>query len=178
MKEITLVIGGTRSGKSRFALKLANEYENTQKIFIATCVPKDEEMKKRVERHKKDRGEDWRTVETEILLPEAVSGKSDKGRIIVVDCLTLWISNLMLGQEEQDGMEKGVQRLMKSLKESVCPVILVTNEVGTGIVPENPMARSYRDAVGMVNQLVAKTANRVVWMVAGIPVVIKGKPLD
>ncbi|MDM8526463.1 bifunctional adenosylcobinamide kinase/adenosylcobinamide-phosphate guanylyltransferase [Desulfococcaceae bacterium HSG8] len=172
-KEIILVIGGCRSGKSRHALELAERISENRKIFIATCIPYDDEMTERVTNHQKERGTDWITVESPILLPEAVAEQSRKADVILADCLTLWITNLLLDPHESEKIDKNVRKLKQSFKNAQCPVILVSNEVGAGIVPENKLARQFRDAVGSANQVLAASADRVIWMVAGIPVPIK-----
>ncbi len=173
MKETILVIGGCRSGKSRHALEMAEKISGKKKIFIATCVPNDDEMKQRVARHQKDRGHSWTTVEIPVLVPEAIVEYSQKADVILVDCLTLWINNLLIEINDQGKIIEHIQDLTQSLKKAQCPVILVSNEVGTGIVPDNKLARLFRDTAGFVNQNVAKCADRVIWMVAGIPVQIK-----
>lgn len=172
MKEIVLVIGGCRSGKSRYALELAKQIPGERRIFIATCVPKDKEMEMRVAHHKEGRDKSWSTIEVPIRLPEAIIEYSQKSDLILVDCLTLWISNLILDNNDVDISEAAL-RLTRSLKDAQCPVIMVSNEVGTGIVPENRLARLFRDAAGIVNQNVAACSDRVIWMVAGIPVPVK-----
>jgi len=174
MGDKTLIIGGCRSGKSRHALKLAEGIQG-KKIFIATCIPLDDEMKKRVMHHRKDRGRDWETVEAPIDLPEAVSECTKRADVVIADCLTLWISNLMMKQTGEKKTVMEINRLIHSVKNSFSPVILVSNEVGAGIVPENHLARIFRDSAGFVNQKVAAVSNRVVWMVAGIPVVVKNE---
>ena len=175
MSEITFVIGGCRSGKSRYALELAGKLSENNKIFIATCQPQDEEMRQRVARHQKDRGKTWITLEVPIALPEAVTQNSSRGDMILVDCLTLWINNLltMTQKVSEDEVIGSVDNLTRALQTVKCPVILVSNEVGTGIVPENRLARQFRDIMGITNQRVAACAHGVIWMVAGIPVIIK-----
>ena len=173
MKETIIVIGGCRSGKSRHALEMAEKISGKKKIFIATCVPNDDEMKQRVTRHQKDRGYSWTTVEIPVLVPEAIVEYSQKADVILVDCLTLWINNLLIEINDQGKIVEHIQELTQSLNKAQCPVILVSNEVGTGIVPDNKLARLFRDTAGFVNQNIAKCADRVIWMVAGIPVQIK-----
>ena len=173
MKEIILVTGGCRSGKSRYAMELAKQIPGDKKIFIATCVPEDKEMEMRVARHKEERDKKWSTIDVPIHLPEAIIEYSKKSDLILVDCLTLWISNLILDDNDMD-VSEAILRLTRSLKEAKCSVIIVSNEVGTGIVPENRLARLFRDNAGIVNQNVAACSDRVIWMVAGIPVSIKG----
>lgn len=169
----TLVIGGCRSGKSRHALTLAEENSTKNRIFIATCIPFDNEMKQRVSRHQKERGITWKTVETPLDVAEGVLQNSAGSEVILIDCLTLWISNLMMETEDSSVISNYYERLATALQKAECPVILVSNEVGTGIVPENRLARLYRDMVGLANQKVAASVDRVIWMVAGIPVQIK-----
>jgi adenosylcobinamide kinase/adenosylcobinamide-phosphate guanylyltransferase len=173
VNKTTLIIGGCRSGKSRHALERATEFPGNNKIFIATCVPGDDEMKQRVRHHQKERSQAWKTLEIPVHLPEAIDKNSSKGNVILVDCLTLWISNLLLKTTDLDKIEEHIWRLTRSLEKAQCPVILVSNEVGTGIVPENRLARLFRDAAGFTNQRVAACAVKVIWMVAGIPVGVK-----
>ena len=174
MKEIVFVIGGCRSGKSSYAMQTAEKVPAEQKIFIATCVPQDDEMKRRVARHQKERSQNWVTVEAPLDLPEAILQNSRRGDVILVDCLTLWVSNLLIETGDEKKIEDTIPQLIEALQKATCPIVLVSNEVGTGIVPENQLARQFRDITGWVNQAVAKCANKVVWMVAGIPVTVKG----
>jgi adenosylcobinamide kinase/adenosylcobinamide-phosphate guanylyltransferase len=175
LKNTLLVIGGCRSGKSRYALERAAQISGENRYFIATCVPRDNEMKHRVDIHQKERGAQWQTVEAPLLLPEAILHCSRKADVVVVDCLTLWISNLLLEETENTDAFKHPGRLTDILSKAECPIILVSNEVGTGIVPENQLARQFRDMAGFANQKIAASVDEVVWMVAGIPVPIKGK---
>jgi adenosylcobinamide kinase / adenosylcobinamide-phosphate guanylyltransferase len=172
MKKTILVIGGCRSGKSSHALNLANQIPG-HKIFIATCMPHDQEMEERVLLHKKQRSRAWTTLEVPIRLPEEITKKSREKNVILVDCLTLWISNLMLENNNQKNIDANIRNLIRSLENAQCPIILVSNEVGTGIVPENSLARRFRDITGFANQKVAACADNVIWMVAGIPVGVK-----
>lgn len=174
MKETIFIIGGCRSGKSRQALKTAEAITGNRKVFIATCIPRDEEMQQRIDRHQKERSQDWLTVEAPVALPQAIIDNSRQADVLLVDCLTLWISNLLMETEDSEKIFNRMLSLTRSLRSADCPVILVSNEVGAGIVPENKLARQFRDLVGSVNQAVAGQADRVVWMVAGIPVMIKG----
>lgn len=173
----TLVIGGCRSGKSAHALHLADKMGNVRKVFLATCIPHDDEMHRRVSKHQAERGADWTAVETPVFLPEAIRDIGPNADILLVDCLTLWVSNLMMEFTDpgapKDLLTTQTRRLIESLHAAACPVILVTNEVGAGIVPENQLARSFRDAVGLINQQIATCVDQVIWMVAGIPVKIK-----
>lgn len=174
MNKTVFVLGGCRSGKSSYALERAQKASVDNTVFIATCVPHDDEMKSRVARHRKERGSNWQTVEAPVDLPQAIDRLNGKAGIILVDCLTLWISNLLMENPDSESVLHQVQSLTRSVKASDCPVILVSNEVGAGIVPENKLARLYRDLVGSTNQAVADCADQVVWVIAGIPVTIKG----
>jgi adenosylcobinamide kinase/adenosylcobinamide-phosphate guanylyltransferase len=174
LKEIVFVIGGCRSGKSKYALDMAEQMPGDKKIFIATCLPKDDEMKQRIARHQEQRSQTWTTVEEPVHLHESITKISQKTTVILVDCLTLWVTNIMLETGDENKIESHVSKLIHALATADGPVILVSNEVGTGIVPENKLARQFRDVMGQVNQAVAKTAGKVIWMVAGIPVTVKG----
>jgi adenosylcobinamide kinase/adenosylcobinamide-phosphate guanylyltransferase len=174
LNKIIFIIGGCRSGKSTYAMRTAEKVPAEQKIFIATCVPQDDEMKQRVARHQRERSQNWVTVEAPLDLPEAILQNNRKGDVILVDCLTLWVSNLLIEIGDENKIEDTISQLIKALEKATCPIVLVSNEVGTGIVPENKLARQYRDIIGLVNQAVAKTASKVIWMVAGIPVTVKG----
>lgn len=174
--KITLVIGGCRSGKSRHALRLANAFPGDRKVFIATSVPSDAEMEDRVVKHQQERGKAWDTAEVPTEIANTINERSGSSDVILVDCLTLWTSNLMFNGFDQPGIELRLQDLAASLERANCPVILVSNEVGAGIVPENALARKFRDIAGFVNQGIAAVADRVTWMVAGLPVNIKPGP--
>ncbi|MBW2406452.1 MAG: bifunctional adenosylcobinamide kinase/adenosylcobinamide-phosphate guanylyltransferase [Deltaproteobacteria bacterium] len=172
MKETILVIGGCRSGKSSHALYLAEQIPG-EKIFIATCVPQDKEMEQRVYHHQQQRSNAWKTLEVPFFLPETIRKHGLKGNVILVDCLTLWINNLILDDDKLENIDNPIQKLTQSIEKAECPLILVSNEVGTGIVPENKLARLFRDIAGFTNQKVAACVDRVIWMAAGIPVKIK-----
>lgn len=169
----TLVTGGCRSGKSRHAQALAEAVAGGRRCYIATCVPLDDEMRRRVDRHKAERGSEWKTVEEPIQVAAAIDAHAPHADVLLVDCLTLWISNLMGAGKDMDAVVAAAHELAGAVHNAVCPVILVTNEVGAGIVPENALARAYRDAAGLVNQIMAAACDRVVWTVAGIPVTVK-----
>ncbi|MEW5908450.1 MAG: bifunctional adenosylcobinamide kinase/adenosylcobinamide-phosphate guanylyltransferase [Thermodesulfobacteriota bacterium] len=171
--ESILIIGGARSGKSRFALDLAEGYPGNEKLFIATCIPRDIEMKERVARHQRERNPLWKTLEIPIQIADAVLEKSPTATLILIDCLTLWVSNLIFEIKDEKAIYEAVRKMVESLSRSSCPVILVSNEVGCGIVPENPLARLFRDISGRVNQQVAGVCSKVFWMTAGIPVPVK-----
>lgn len=180
---ITLVIGGCRSGKSRFALDAADQIKTDQiktdrvkggrKIFLATSVPRDPEMDKRVVTHQAERGQDWQTIEEPMMIHETIEQASKTADVILLDCLTLWTSNLMFAEYDEPQIMTAVNLLITALKQCSCPVFLVSNEVGYGIVPDNSLARQFRDMAGLVNQKIAATADRVILTVAGIDLLIK-----
>ena len=174
MTEVTFVLGGCRSGKSSHALALAADRIGAENCFIATCVPYDDEMQDRVRRHQQERGKDWRTVDAPLELSEAVEKHAETADVMIVDCLTLWMNNLIMEDLSDEAVFEKVEALKSALEKVQCPVFLVSNEVGTGIVPENRLARRFRDLTGFANQRVAVFADQVIWMVAGIPVRIKG----
>ena len=174
MNEIIFVIGGCRSGKSSHALQTAEKMPGSRKIYIATCVPQDDEMRQRVAKHQKERSRYWTTVEEPTNLPAVISERSRNADVILVDCMTLWVSNLLMENNDEEKLEETISQLTDTLAQAGCPIVLVSNEVGNGIVPENRLARQYRDLIGLANQAVAETAGKVVWMVAGIPVTVKG----
>lgn len=173
MGATTLVLGGCRSGKSSHALGLAQSCGGRDNCFIATCVARDEEMCKRVERHQAERGDRWSTVEAPLNLAKAVHEHAHSADVVLVDCLTLWVSNMLMEELDDAAVCERVEDLCAALDSAQSPVFLVSNEVGAGIVPENPLARRFRDLTGFANQRVAACAGKVVWMVAGIAVEIK-----
>jgi adenosylcobinamide kinase/adenosylcobinamide-phosphate guanylyltransferase len=170
---VTFILGGCRSGKSGFALKTAEETAAARRVFIATSVPFDEEMQERVKRHRAERGAAWTTVEAPLTLPEAIVEHARENRVLLADCLTLWVSNLLLELQDPAQVEGRIPHLVNALRSAPGAILLVSNEVGCGVVPENRLARRFRDLSGSANQAVAAAAERVVWVVAGIPVHIK-----
>jgi len=166
-----LVLGGARSGKSSYAQRLAERAGAGPWTYIATAEPGDAEMAARIAAHRRDRGESWRTVEAPHDLATAVSGQSGPGRVVLVDCLTLWLSNRLL--TGADLAAEG-ESLAAAFAAAEGTVICVANEVGLGIVPDNPLARRFRDAAGRLNQDIAARADRVVFMAAGLPLAMKG----
>jgi adenosylcobinamide kinase/adenosylcobinamide-phosphate guanylyltransferase len=167
-----LVLGGCRSGKSSHALSLA-ERMGDRRVFVATCVPRDDEMADRVDRHRRERDDTWTTLEVPVDLAEAIAVHSPAADVMLVDCLTLWLSNLLMETQDVSRIRRQIDGLAEAVKTAPHGVILVSNEVGAGIVPENRVARLYRDLAGWTNQAMAAACDRVVWTVAGIPVTIK-----
>jgi adenosylcobinamide kinase/adenosylcobinamide-phosphate guanylyltransferase len=171
---ITFVIGGARSGKSSHAESLAVQYSG-KRIYLATAEPFDDEMRERIARHQEARrGKFLSTVEEPLHLARALSSVDDDASIVLVDCLTVWMGNLLHHKGSLPSYGE-VEQFMQYLEAPKNPLILVSNEVGQGIVPGDPMSRHFRDHAGWLNQSVAQIADRVIWMVAGIPVTIKGE---
>jgi len=170
-KEIILITGGARSGKSRYAEQRVGEMGG-RRLYMATGEAKDEEMAQRIAEHRKRRGNQWRTIEEPVELTEALLTQRGKTDCALVDCLTLWISNLLIRRDEERAAKK-VQELIEKLPELDFHLVLVTNEVGWGIVPDNPLARKFRDLAGWTNQRMAQAANEVILMVAGMPIIAK-----
>jgi adenosylcobinamide kinase/adenosylcobinamide-phosphate guanylyltransferase len=164
-------LGGARSGKSRFAQALAEQGQGPL-VYVATAGAYDAEMAERIERHRSDRGGRWETVEEQYDLSGALVRHSGSGATLLVDCLTLWLSNLMLGERDVGAALDG---LVAALKACDGHVILVSNEVGSGIVPETPLGRVFRDEAGRLNQRVAAEADAVALVVAGLPLWLKGQ---
>jgi adenosylcobinamide kinase/adenosylcobinamide-phosphate guanylyltransferase len=167
---IEFVLGGARSGKTRHALDLA-EACGLRPVYVATGTAFDDEMRDRIARHREERGPQWSTVEEPIDLASVIARDASAGRVLLVDCLTLWLNNLMFAERDIAVASAG---LCAALAASAGPLILVSNEVGLGIVPENALARAFRDAQGRLNQAVAKIATRVTFVAAGLPLVLKG----
>ena len=167
--QLTLVTGGAASGKSRFAEALVVA-SGRRKVYVATAQAFDAEMAAKIARHRADRGELWRTIEAPLDLAGAL-GQEWSDEIVLVDCLTMWLSNHLLA-ENDPGAE--ADRLMAALDAVRVPVVLVTNEVGQGVVPDNALARRFRNAQGALNQRVAARADLVVGVMAGLPLVLKG----
>lgn len=167
-----LIVGGRRSGKSRYAEDQAVQ-SGLSLVYLATGQAGDAEMAERIAIHRQQRGTGWKTIEEPLDMPVALSAAASADRIVVVDCLTLWLANLM--QAERD-IDNATEALLTALQSAAGPVILVSNEVGAGIVPMNALARRYADAQGILNQRVAACANRVVTMIAGLPLQLKPTP--
>jgi adenosylcobinamide kinase/adenosylcobinamide-phosphate guanylyltransferase len=169
---VILILGGVRSGKSRYAQQLAAAGERV--AFIATAEGRDEEMTQRIARHREERPSTWTTIEAPVEISEALLRLNGRFDTILIDCLTLWASNLM-EREQQDAKRVAphIDRLVRALQKVSCTVILVSNEVGSGIVPDNEMGRFYRDVLGNINQRVAAVADEVLLLVAGCPLVVK-----
>ncbi|RAU23668.1 bifunctional adenosylcobinamide kinase/adenosylcobinamide-phosphate guanylyltransferase [Paramagnetospirillum kuznetsovii] len=163
----TLVLGGARSGKSGYAEGLL---AGRPALYLATGQALDGEMAERIDHHRRRRGESWSTLEEPLDLPETLAGLPRPDRPVLVDCLTLWISNLMHAGRDVD---EATARLCQVLAEPAGPVVLVSNEVGLGLVPETKLGRDFRDHQGRVNQRVAAVCRKVVFVAAGLPLILK-----
>ena len=166
---VTLVLGGARSGKSAHAEGLIAAQDGIP-VYIATAEPGDDEMAERIAAHRARRGEGWRTLEAPLELAAALREEAKAGNAVLVDCLTIWLSNLLFAARDVDAE---IATLMAALAEGKGPVVLVSNEVGLGIVPENALARAFRDHAGRLNQRVAQAADVVVLVTAGLPMTLK-----
>jgi adenosylcobinamide kinase / adenosylcobinamide-phosphate guanylyltransferase len=165
---VTLILGGARSGKSRYAESLIAALPPPW-AYVATAEAGDDEMTARINAHRARRGPSWRTIEAPHDLKAAFAACEKMP--VLVDCLTLWLSNLVLAAADIDAE---IERLEQALAAAAAPVVLVANEVGLGIVPEHPLGREFRDLQGTLNQRIAARADRVILMVAGLPLALKG----
>ncbi|MBI5556133.1 MAG: bifunctional adenosylcobinamide kinase/adenosylcobinamide-phosphate guanylyltransferase [Deltaproteobacteria bacterium] len=168
-----LVVGGCRSGKSRFSQQWAAE-RFTRRTFVATTVAgDDEEMQHRVEMHRRSRGADWQTIEEPCDLTGVLREQWRETDVFLIDCLTLWLTNLLLKDWSDAEIETGMTDLAAAVKECPVSVVLVANEVGLGIVPESALARRFRDLAGWCNQRIGAHCDQVVFMAAGLPLYLK-----
>lgn len=173
MKKITLILGGARSGKSTYALSLAKKYKKV--AFIATCQGLDKEMRERIRLHKESRPKHWETFEEPRDLTRLLEQINNSFDCILIDCLTLLVSNLVLAGDKQEQILKKITELLSVLDKKKAMIILVSNEVGLGLVPVNKLGREFRDIAGKINQIAASKADKVLFMAAGLPMNIKGK---
>jgi adenosylcobinamide kinase/adenosylcobinamide-phosphate guanylyltransferase len=167
---VILVLGGARSGKSAFAERLVAE-TGLSRHYVATGRAWDDEMRERIARHRADRGEGWQTHEEPLDLVGRLEALDDADKAILVDCLTLWVTNLMM---EERAMADEFDRLAAHVLKARARLVLVSNEVGLGIVPENRMAREFRDHAGRLHQAIAASAREVYFVAAGLPLKMKG----
>ena len=172
-RDVTLVLGGVRSGKSRYALQLASQVESV--TFLATAERRDdEEMKRKIDRHRAERPQHWATIEEPLELAAAIKAVRDCD-LLLIDCLTLFAGKILdVHSDDPEALYRNIDELSVTLKEPPCSVVLVSNEVGSGVVPAFEMGRRYRDLLGEINQRVAAIADHVVLMVAGLPLALKG----
>jgi adenosylcobinamide kinase/adenosylcobinamide-phosphate guanylyltransferase len=166
---VALVLGGARSGKSSFAERMTVTHPRGC-VYLATAEVGDDEMAERVRRHRARREANWRTVEAPLDIAGALVGETEQGAAVLVDCLTLWLSNLMAAGRDP---EHETEALVRALGQVGGPVVFVSNEVGLGIVPDNALARAFRDHAGRLNQRIAEVANSVFFVAAGLPLRLK-----
>ncbi|MDD5486016.1 MAG: bifunctional adenosylcobinamide kinase/adenosylcobinamide-phosphate guanylyltransferase [Dehalococcoidales bacterium] len=175
MKSI-LILGGARSGKSSFAQNLASELGGTV-TFVATAEAGDEDMYRRIAEHRRSRPESWQTVEAQYGIGKAIKKQAGKSDVVIIDCITMLVSNIMLKSLRKAPAEelvlKEIETLVRCMGESPATFILVSNEVGMGLVPDNELGRRYRDILGQANQLLAKSADEIYLMVTGVPIKLK-----
>ena len=169
LPSLTLVLGGQRSGKSRHAEGLICLDEGA--LYVATAQALDKEMKERIGAHKNRRGKNWTTVEEPLDLATALLTHDKAGRPILIDSLAMWVSNLLARDEE---VEKQILALINALENIKSPIIVVSDEVGLGIIPDNALARRFIDKLGKLNQLIATRADNVIFVTAGLPILLKG----
>ena len=171
-KKIIFITGGVRSGKSQFALELARNFPGP-KAYLATAQPLDREMAERIRRHKRNRPKDWQTLEEPLRVSAILKEKGDQFSLILIDCLTLWISNGLMANWTEKKFLQETDRLCKACRDARGSLIIVSNEVGMGIVPDNPSARMFRDLSGLIHQKVSQQADEVYFMVSGLPLQLK-----
>ncbi len=171
-----LITGGVKSGKTRYALDVVNRLDVEKKIYIATAVAFDKEMKQKIERHKKERDKSWFTVEAPLDLVSAIEEFKNKNNwAVVIDCFTMWINNMIYYGWKESKIFETFENTLKSIEEANCFIVAVTNEIGLGVIPESEITRKYLNYIGMFNQKSAKIFQRVVFMISGIPLVIKAQ---
>jgi adenosylcobinamide kinase/adenosylcobinamide-phosphate guanylyltransferase len=163
-----LVTGGTRSGKSRFAVDLAKGFGRNI-VYLATCNAADREMRQRISHHRRQRPAHWRTIEHPADPAKAITQLNGKSEGLILDCLTMYVSQFLVAGRSDAMIQQHVRRLCHAIRCASYPVIVVTNEVGSGVVPEFPMGRRFRDLAGLANQTAAACADEVYFLVAGIP---------
>ncbi len=170
MARVSLILGGARSGKSARGLALAAE---APRVFIATAEALDDEMRERIRRHQAERDADWSAVEAPVELAAAIRDHAGEDVTLLVDCLTLWLSNLIHAERD---VEAETESLLATLAGAPGRAVLVSNEVGMGLVPTNALGRAFRDAQGRLNRRIASAADHVEFVAAGLPLVLKGAP--
>ncbi len=183
MGELILILGGARSGKSAEAVRIAGEREDGQVLFVATAEPDDDEMKLRIEKHRTERPVHWHTLETPRNVGQVIGRQSQKYSTIIVDCITLLVSNLLVDKRDPyaEAVRNSVNQEIAEIVQTAIDmpgasrIIVVSNEVGTGMTPLTPLGRAFRDLVGQANQTLAAASDRAVLMVAGLPLVLKSE---
>jgi adenosylcobinamide kinase/adenosylcobinamide-phosphate guanylyltransferase len=172
-KTVTLVLGGVRSGKSRWAQGFAGKFERV--AYVATAQARDAEMCEKIRRHQEDRPKHWQTLEEPLELARVLMDHAAEFDLLLVDCLTVYVANLLEAAEaDPESLARRIEKFVETLRRVPVSIVLVSNEVGSGVVPPYPAGRKYRDALGELNQQVAAIADNVVLMVAGLPLALKG----
>jgi adenosylcobinamide kinase / adenosylcobinamide-phosphate guanylyltransferase len=169
MHDTLFILGGARSGKTRLALERA-ERSTLQKVYVATAAAWDGEMRERIALHKAERDQSWTTLEETQALAELIQTEARPDRVLLIDCLTLWLTNVMLADKDCAAESK---RMSDAVQTAKGPLILVSNEVGLGIVPDNALARRFRDEQGQLNQAMARICKEVIFVAAGLPLTLK-----
>jgi len=172
MGKLILILGGARSGKSRYAVNWAKKFSKSV-AFIATATSPDEEMKERIKMHKSLRPRQWKVIEEGKNISAILPKLKEKYEVVLIDCLGLLISNLLANNLDAKKIEAKIKKLINTILKVKLTTIVVSNEVGSGIVPDNPLARRFRDLLGSANQMIAKKADKVILMQSGIPIIIK-----
>ncbi|MCM8785672.1 MAG: bifunctional adenosylcobinamide kinase/adenosylcobinamide-phosphate guanylyltransferase [Candidatus Omnitrophica bacterium] len=173
MGKIIFITGPVRSGKSRFAVKIAKEkFKNV--VFIATGKPIDDEMKERIKKHKESRPKEWKTIEEEIDIENFIKN----GNAYIIDCLTTWITNLIVNGYKEKEIIRKVEKLIENIRKTNSSAIIISNEVGWGIVPENKLARDFRDIIGNIHQIIVEKSDIFYLIVAGVPLKLKGGEIE
>ena len=179
MGQLTLILGGARSGKTSYAQEQARQI-NENVLYVATAAAGDDEMRTRIETHRASRPAEWQTLEATLQVGEALISNQVRAQVVIVDCITLLVSNVLLSFSEDVSFDEVEQKvwaeidaLLKAHSEIGGQWFIVSNEVGLGLVPPYPLGRMYRDLLGWANQTLARSADRVIFMVAGIPTIIK-----
>ena len=172
MRELILISGGARSGKSHYAVELAKR-RGTQVAFLATGAPSDAEMKKRIEQHQMARPRHWKLIEESRDPAAVLPALQGQYEVVVIDCVGLLISNLLADQRNDEEIERTLKQLLDTIRATDVTTIIVSNEVGSGVVPMHALARRFRDLLGLSNQMIAREADTVIWMQMGLPVRIK-----
>jgi adenosylcobinamide kinase/adenosylcobinamide-phosphate guanylyltransferase len=169
-----LVTGGARSGKSRYAIQRANAMGG-KKIFLATAQASDEEMDQKIKRHRQDRGESFQTIEEPLYLAKAIGHLKENPSVVVVDCLTVWVNNLLHHIKDVKMIEEQKNLFIDAVDHFDSTIIIVSNEVGMGIMPGDEFARSFANELGFLNQSIARLSDELVLMVSGVPHWVKGR---
>jgi len=186
MRELIFILGGARSGKSQYAEKLATELGGENVLYLATAEAKDEEMAARIDRHRSRRPSGWDTLEAPSLITQSIQTKAPRQKTVLVDCISMLVSNIMLtyllpenkvkNMDEaliESQINQEIQSFLKYVRDHDLHCIMVSNEVGMGLVPEYESGRLYRDILGRVNQMIAGSADKVIFMVSGLPMQVK-----